>query len=181
MHITKPCHEDWNRMSPNDQGRHCAVCEKTVVDLTTLTVNERRERLAEISQDVRQGKRVCVRGRVDRDGSLAGSRRMLTGGMALLLAMTFAGCQGEGPQVAAPTPNQTQQPVEPEVLPGRVSLPPQTMGMMAPVLVQPAPVEPPHVLSGDVADPQPAKMGEMLCPTPLSATPVMKGKVVAAP
>lgn len=180
MHIAKPCHEDWNRMSPNDQGRHCAVCEKTVVDLTPLTVGERRERLAGISQDVRQGKRVCVRGRVDRDGSLSGSRRMLTGGMAMLLAMTFAGCQGEGPQVATPNQPQQVQPVEQPPLPGEATIPQQTMGMMAPIQVQPAPVEPAHVLRGDVAEPLPAKMGEMACPTPV-VDPVIKGKVVAAP
>ena len=180
MHIAKPCHEDWNRMSPNDQGRHCAACEKTVVDLVPLSVGERRERLAGISQEVRQGKRVCVRGRVDRDGSLAGSRRLLTGGMALLLAVTFAGCQGEGPQVTAQTPQQTQQPAEPLPVPGEASAPPETMGFMAP-----AQIEPPQVLRGDVKEPLPAKMGEMVCPVPVSATsapavePVVQGRIAA--
>jgi hypothetical protein len=165
-------------MSPNDQGRHCAVCEKTVVDLTPLTVGERRERLAGISQELRQGKRVCVRGRVDRDGSLAGSRRLLTGGMALLLAVTFAGCQGEGPQVDTANQPQQVQPAEHQPLPGEATIAPPPMGIMAPITGSPAPVEPPHVLRGDVAEPLPAKMGETICPAP-APMPVTMGKIAA--
>jgi hypothetical protein len=33
--IPTPCHEDWNKMTAKDQGRHCDVCSKTVVDFTT--------------------------------------------------------------------------------------------------------------------------------------------------
>ena len=38
MHISipKPCHEDWTAMTPNEQGRHCNVCCKTVVDFTGM-------------------------------------------------------------------------------------------------------------------------------------------------
>lgn len=35
--IGTPCHEDWDRMTPNQEGRFCQVCEKTVVDLTQMT------------------------------------------------------------------------------------------------------------------------------------------------
>ena len=35
IRIPKPCHEDWNAMTPNEQGRHCDSCCKTVVDFTT--------------------------------------------------------------------------------------------------------------------------------------------------
>jgi len=34
IRIPKPCHEDWNLMTPSQQGRHCAQCEKTVIDFT---------------------------------------------------------------------------------------------------------------------------------------------------
>lgn len=33
--IPKPCHEDWNAMLPEEQGRFCLSCSKTVVDFST--------------------------------------------------------------------------------------------------------------------------------------------------
>ncbi len=33
--IPKPCHEDWNKMSAVEQGRHCQVCCKPVVDFSS--------------------------------------------------------------------------------------------------------------------------------------------------
>lgn len=38
--IPTPCHEDWNNMTPKDQGRHCSSCCKTVVDFTTWQPQE---------------------------------------------------------------------------------------------------------------------------------------------
>ncbi len=35
--IPTPCHEDWNKMSPRDQGAFCVVCSKTIVDFTSLS------------------------------------------------------------------------------------------------------------------------------------------------
>lgn len=37
LHIPKPCHEDWNKMNPTTQGRHCQNCYKKVVDFTTMS------------------------------------------------------------------------------------------------------------------------------------------------
>lgn len=38
--VPKPCHQDWDAMTPNEQGRHCTICAKTVVDFTVMTDDE---------------------------------------------------------------------------------------------------------------------------------------------
>ncbi|MNJ83944.1 hypothetical protein D3C87_13760 [compost metagenome] len=35
--IQNPCHENWNEMQPEVQGRFCSSCEKSVVDFTTMS------------------------------------------------------------------------------------------------------------------------------------------------
>lgn len=35
IHIPEPCHADWDKMQPEDQGKHCLQCCKTVVDFTS--------------------------------------------------------------------------------------------------------------------------------------------------
>ena len=40
LSIPKPCHENWNEMSPREQGAFCTVCAKTVVDFTKLSNEE---------------------------------------------------------------------------------------------------------------------------------------------
>lgn len=40
IRIPKPCHENWNEMSPEEKGRHCAVCNKTVIDFTENSLPE---------------------------------------------------------------------------------------------------------------------------------------------
>jgi hypothetical protein len=38
--IPEPCHEDWDKMKPAEQGRFCQSCCKVVVDFTSKTTNE---------------------------------------------------------------------------------------------------------------------------------------------
>lgn len=35
--IPTPCHEDWDRMTPTEQGRYCAVCKKEIYDFTNYS------------------------------------------------------------------------------------------------------------------------------------------------
>ncbi|MDQ3110108.1 MAG: hypothetical protein M3R17_09450 [Bacteroidota bacterium] len=36
LEIAKPCHENWDAMAQQEQGRHCSVCCKTVMDFTAM-------------------------------------------------------------------------------------------------------------------------------------------------
>lgn len=38
--IPTPCHEDWNKMTPDETGRHCSSCAKSVVDFTGMSDEE---------------------------------------------------------------------------------------------------------------------------------------------
>jgi hypothetical protein len=40
LQIPEPCHEDWNVMSPVEQGRFCKNCQKQVVDFRDMTDKE---------------------------------------------------------------------------------------------------------------------------------------------
>ena len=37
LSIAEPCHENWNGMLPEEKGRFCASCQKTVVDFTNMS------------------------------------------------------------------------------------------------------------------------------------------------
>lgn len=54
--IPKPCHEDWNAMTLNEQGRFCGSCAKTVTDFTGMGASEIQSYLLENS-----GTKVCGR------------------------------------------------------------------------------------------------------------------------
>lgn len=38
--IPEPCHEDWDKMLPEEKGKFCLSCQKTVVDFSTMTDQE---------------------------------------------------------------------------------------------------------------------------------------------
>jgi hypothetical protein len=58
--IRKPCHENWDEMSPRQQGAFCAVCSKTVVDFTSLSEEEVKNYFLKNS-----GQKTCGRFRND--------------------------------------------------------------------------------------------------------------------
>lgn len=54
--IPKPCHEDWNKMTPNEQGSFCGKCCKTVIDFTNKSPEEIKNTLL-----AEREKKVCGR------------------------------------------------------------------------------------------------------------------------
>lgn len=38
--IPEPCHENWDKMIPNENGRFCLSCSKTVIDFTSMLPEE---------------------------------------------------------------------------------------------------------------------------------------------
>lgn len=131
-HIVSPCHEAWDTMSPNAQGRHCAVCDKTVVDLAGMAQAEARRYLSQdLPRRLAAGDQICVRAHTDRKRRLLHpGQRLLTNAFAGMLAMTVAGALGLGPMLqAADAPKPAPEPVGIEM--GDVVAPDPKMGRIA--------------------------------------------------
>src|SRR5687768_7820769 len=50
--IAKPCHENWNKMTPEEQGRHCSACNKVVQDFTKMKTEDIVDRLKNTKDEV---------------------------------------------------------------------------------------------------------------------------------
>ena len=40
LHVPNPCSQEWNKMTPQEKGRFCGSCNKTVVDFTKMKNEE---------------------------------------------------------------------------------------------------------------------------------------------
>lgn len=56
--IPKPCHENWSTMTPEEKGRFCQVCSKSVRDFTNASDQE-------IIDDLSQNPNICANFRLD--------------------------------------------------------------------------------------------------------------------
>lgn len=50
--IPKPCHEDWQAMLPEDKGRFCLSCQKTVIDFSAMSDAEILKHIANSSKSI---------------------------------------------------------------------------------------------------------------------------------
>lgn len=57
----EPCSENWDKMAPRGCNRFCKQCERTIIDLSALDIDQAENMLTHES-------RVCVRARVDGEG-----------------------------------------------------------------------------------------------------------------
>ena len=57
--IPKPCHENWDNMIPEDKGKFCQSCTKSVIDFTKMPQQEIQDYLA-----VNTGAKICGRFKV---------------------------------------------------------------------------------------------------------------------
>lgn len=97
--INEPCHENWSEMTPQEQGRHCAKCDKVVVDFTALDPDEGLailEEAATSADNCRTG--ICGRVHADAAGRLqlgqqksSIKKRLLSDAMAGMLALSVLG------------------------------------------------------------------------------------------
>lgn len=52
----KPCNVGWEQMTPEEKGRHCSLCSKTVMDFTQM---DKTEIEAELKNYFQKGESVC--------------------------------------------------------------------------------------------------------------------------
>jgi TonB family protein len=148
-----PCHEDWQQMTPAPGGRHCASCDRVVVDFTRATTAE----LAAAQATAPDG-RVC--GKFQRP-QLAGGRPVRFGlrTRAFVLALALVLLQGLTAQDAwaqarqkVPTKAKTaaRRPVGPStsqpkpVPPAKAPVTEPEYICIYPIEETPEPTSPPH-------------------------------------
>ncbi|WET50635.1 hypothetical protein PYS58_05760 [Chryseobacterium indologenes] len=78
--IPKPCHENWDNMTPDEKGKFCSVCSKTVHDFTGFSDEE-------LINTFNSDKDICGRFREDQ---LEINLKFLLAGK-LALGLLFAG------------------------------------------------------------------------------------------
>ncbi len=54
--IPEPCHESWDKMTPNENGRFCMSCSKTVIDFSIMSSDEIQHFFIQ-----NQNKKICGR------------------------------------------------------------------------------------------------------------------------
>ena len=54
--MPQPCSENWEQMTPSGCGRHCAACDKVVIDFTGMSNKQIGDLIAQ-----RSGEKLCGR------------------------------------------------------------------------------------------------------------------------
>lgn len=105
--IPKPCHENWATMTPEEKGRFCQVCSKSVRDFTSASD-------LEIMNDLSQNPDICANFRVDQlDRNLSYSFiNSLFAKFAVGFVLTSGGIVSAQPQPKVNHPTKTDVPIQ---------------------------------------------------------------------
>lgn len=173
--IADPCHEDWEAMDANAQGRFCGKCTKQVHDLSSMTEPEAQSLLR-----ARAGGRICVRYEHDDAGRIRFRSANLA--RAAVAGVALAACT---PHDHPSTQVQSTQSMDVVVdTPPSVPVTPPLMGAVEPEPVkivkgEVAP-EPPmeiHVRKGDISVPnEPCDPPKVVAPEEPKPVRVRMGK-----
>lgn len=109
--VPRPCHEDWDKLTPEQRGHHCTVCETKVWDLSSLT-----EAQAKAFLRARAGEDLCVSYHERPDGTVIHrptpvvplQRLMRRLPAAAGLSLALAGCAPNGDATGGEPKAQTE-------------------------------------------------------------------------
>jgi hypothetical protein len=158
--ISKPCSEDWGKMTFEEQGRHCQVCCKTVVDFSKKS-NSEIIGFLETNSD----KKVCGRFRSEQliqsrkfqdHGPVKRYRTFFAALLFVFGGLLFSSCNQHGPQEVmgdvAYVPDSTKQTIDTVKIQIPVVDTTRKTGLIQkPKRKKPEIVEEPKYLMGDVA------------------------------
>ncbi|OQP62364.1 hypothetical protein A3860_28820 [Niastella vici] len=140
LHIPEPCHENWQNMTPQEQGRFCGSCQKIVVDFSVMSDKEILNYISSASTQV------CGRfanDQLKRELSVAENKRRFSWAYiwnVLLATFLVTESYAQGEPVMKKKPVTTNKPVLPNALP--------TMGTIA--IVEPVELSLPREISGTI-------------------------------
>ena len=111
LHLPQPCAESWEAMTPASGGRHCAACQKTVVDFTLKTDAEILAYFKQAGADVPCGHfRASQLARPLQPAMPASPAPRWRGWLAAVLAVWSLRAEATGAPLAAQAPASAQHP-----------------------------------------------------------------------
>ncbi|CAN5364153.1 hypothetical protein BH09BAC5_BH09BAC5_29600 [soil metagenome] len=160
--IEKPCSEDWEKMTTEQQGRHCQVCCKTVVDFSEKSDNEIVDFLKSNAEN-----KICGRFKTEQLNPRPTSRasrpanryRVFFAALFLVFGgMLFTSCASHGNHGPEPMgevayiPDSTEQHQKIDtIIPVQTDTTKKTGNIQKPKCIKPEVVEHENFLMGDIA------------------------------
>jgi hypothetical protein len=191
LSIPKPCNENWNEMTPQQQGAFCKVCAKVVVDFSSMS-DEEVLRYFENKKE----EKTCGRFRVSQLSpyevkvnlqSVAAQRsfpKIFAASLFIFFSSLFVCKSDTGePMMLNVIPVDTLDTVSKVLRTDTLSVtqtdsietPPMIMGGMKPPVVEDIPADTIKTITGDTVV-EPMTVGELVLPPP--PPPMIMGKMV---